>query len=73
MNGSSALNSGQRVTELVKLVKKITGGNGNILVKQKRKGEVDKFIANIEKAKEVLKWKPTVGLEEEIRRTVKVI
>jgi len=73
LNGSSALNSGQRVTELVKLVKKITGGNGNILVKQKRKGEVDKFIANIEKAKEVLKWKPTVGLEEEIRRTVKVI
>jgi len=64
---------GTSILELAKLVKKITGGNGNILVKEKRKGEVDKFIANIEKAKEVLKWKPTVGLEEGIRRTVKVI
>ena len=64
---------GASIFELAKLVKKITGGNGNILVKQKRKGEVDKFIANIEKAKEVLKWKPTVELEEGIRRTVKVI
>jgi UDP-glucose 4-epimerase len=64
---------GTSILELAKLVKKITGGNGNILVKEKRKGEVDKFIASIEKAKEVLKWKPTVELEEGIRHTVKVM
>lgn len=64
---------GTSILELAKLVKKITGGNGIILVKEKRKGEVDKFIANIEKAKGVLKWKPTVELEEGIRHTAKVI
>jgi UDP-glucose 4-epimerase len=64
-------NTGTSLLELAKLVKKITGGKGNILIKDKRKGEVDKFVADIKKAKEVLKWKPTVELEEGIKRIVK--
>jgi UDP-glucose 4-epimerase len=63
---------GTNIVELAKLVKKVTGKNGKIVVKEKRKGEVDKFIASIEKAEEVLKWRPKVTLEEGISRIIKL-
>jgi UDP-glucose 4-epimerase len=62
---------GVSIIELANLVKRITGKEVKIIVKEKRKGEVDKFIADIKRAKEVLNWEPKINLEEGLRRIVK--
>jgi UDP-glucose 4-epimerase len=74
-NENQTLNIGSSVgvslIELVNLIKKITSKEVKIIVKEKRKGEVDKFIADIKRAKEVLNWEPKINLEEGLRRVVK--
>jgi UDP-glucose 4-epimerase len=74
-NGNQTLNIGSGVgisiIELANLVKKITGKKVKIIIEKGRKGEVDKFIANIKRAKEVLNWEPKIDLEKGLRLTVK--
>jgi UDP-glucose 4-epimerase len=62
---------GVSITELVNLIKKVTRREVKITVKEKRKGEIDKFIADIKRAKEVLNWEPKINLEEGLRLIVR--
>jgi UDP-glucose 4-epimerase len=62
---------GISIVELANLIKKVTGKGVEIIIKEKRKGEVDKFIADIRRAKEALGWEPRINLEEGLRRMVK--
>ncbi|MGB9760540.1 MAG: GDP-mannose 4,6-dehydratase, partial [Thermoproteota archaeon] len=75
LNENQTLNIGSgmgtSILELAKLInKKIATESESIIVKEKRKGEVDKFVANIERAGRILKWKPKTTLEEGITRTI---
>jgi UDP-glucose 4-epimerase len=62
---------GVSIVELANLIKKVTGKELGITIKEKRKGEVDKFIADIRRARRALNWEPRVNLEEGLKRTVK--
>jgi len=62
---------GVSITELVNLIKKVTSREVKITVKEKRKGEIDKFIADIKRAKEALNWEPKINLEEGLRLIVR--
>jgi len=62
---------GVSIVELANLIKKVTGKEVGIIIKEKRKGEVDKFITDIRRAREALNWEPRINLEEGLRRTVK--
>jgi len=66
-------NKGISLISITKLIKKLVNSTSNIIIKNKRKGEVEKFIADINKAKKVLKWKPRISLEEGLKKTIKAI
>jgi nucleoside-diphosphate-sugar epimerase len=59
--------NGINVIDLAQIIKKITRSESKVIIKEKRTGEVEKFIANIEKAEKILNWKPRTILEEGIR------
>lgn len=74
-NGNIVVNigsgNGTKVIDLAEIIKKITRSKSKAIIKEKRKGEVEKFIANIEKAEKILNWKPKTTLEEGIRLLIK--
>lgn len=55
--------SGYSVREVVQMVEKVTGRTLDIPIGPRRAGDPDRLIANSEKAKKVLDWKPTHDLE----------
>lgn len=64
--------TGNSVLEIIKLVKEITGvdfGVGESA--DRRKGEADKMIADITKAKKILGWEPKHSLEDSIHSLLK--
>lgn len=61
---------GTRILELAELIKRILNRNVNIVIKEKRKGEVDKFVANIDRAKKILKWTPKISLENGLKHMI---
>jgi UDP-glucose 4-epimerase len=63
---------GNSVLEIIDIVKKKTGKDFPIgESKNRRAGEADKMIADISKAKKVLKWEPTHTLDQSIESLVK--
>ena len=63
---------GTSLLELANLVRNMTNKEVKIIVKERRRGEVDKFVANIRRAEELLKWRPKVDLKEGLRRVVEM-
>lgn len=62
---------GTKVIDLAEIIKKNTRSKSKVMIEDKRKGEVEKFIANIEKAEKILNWKPRTTLEDGIRLLIK--
>lgn len=54
---------GINLIDLAHKIKKITINNGKIITKEKRTAEVECFIADINKARNKMDWKPEVSLE----------
>jgi UDP-glucose 4-epimerase len=63
---------GTSLLELANLVRNMTNKEVEIIIKERRRGEVDKFVANIRRAEELLKWRPKVDLKEGLRRVVEI-
>jgi len=59
---------GITVLDLARLIHEIGHGTGNLILKEKRKGEVERFIAKIDTAKKLLNWAPKADLKEELTR-----
>jgi len=58
---------GTKILELAKLIQDMVGGRGEIIIKKARKGEVERFISDIKKAREVLRWEPKTALKDGIK------
>ena len=58
------------VNQLFNTLKKITGSSLQATYRQSRQGDVRESLADISKAEQVLGYKPVVGLEEGLKRTV---
>ncbi|MCS7201047.1 MAG: SDR family NAD(P)-dependent oxidoreductase [Patescibacteria group bacterium] len=61
---------GTRIIELAKLIIKNINSKSKILVKNNRKGEVVKYIGNINKAKKILGYNPKINVEEGIKKSI---
>ena len=59
------------LSNVAKHINKTTKSNNRIIVKENRKGEVIRFVANITLAKEKIGFKPKIKLEEGIKKTMK--
>ncbi len=59
-----------RLIDLIHMIEKYSGKSSKIEKKPLQPGDVEKTFAGIEKAKNLLGWKPEVGIEEGIQRTV---
>jgi len=55
---------GTTILDLAKLTIKILKSESNVILCEKRKGEVEKFVADIKQAKKILKWKPKITLKQ---------
>lgn len=66
-----ATNSRISLNQLLETLKKIFGSNVEPIYKEARAGDVRDSQADISKAGKLLGYKPTVGLEEGLRETVK--
>jgi len=58
---------GTKILELAKLIRDMVGGHGEIIIKEARKGEVERFVSDIKKAREVLRWEPKTALKDGIK------
>jgi len=56
--------------DLIRMIEKYSGKSAKIEKKPLQPGDVEKTYAGIEKAKNLLGWKPEVGIEEGIQKTV---
>ncbi len=65
-----ATGRGTRLRRVADLIVKYTSSKSRIIMKESRKGEVLKYIANIDKARKKLKYEPRVFIEEGIKRAV---
>jgi UDP-glucose 4-epimerase len=63
-------NKGSDVNKLFNVIKDSTGYLGEATPAPFREGDVLVNILNINKAKEVLDWKPEINLEEGLKKTV---
>ncbi|HDP34674.1 MAG TPA: NAD-dependent epimerase/dehydratase family protein [Candidatus Hydrogenedentes bacterium] len=61
---------GITVKQLYEIIKKLTGFSGKAVLKPLRPGEVKGIYITGERAAKMLGWKPSVSLEEGLRRTV---
>lgn len=62
---------GNSVLEIIKIVKEKTGINFPVTMStNRRKGEADRMIADISKAKKVLGWQPQVSLKDGLIKTL---
>lgn len=64
--------SGEEITinRLVRLIAEYMGYNKAIVYESERPGDVRRFIASINLARNLIKFKPRTGLEERIKKTV---
>ena len=53
---------GIKLTELAEIVRRLTGSNSRIIVKKPLRGEVIRYIADINRAIRLLDWRPKVDL-----------
>jgi UDP-glucose 4-epimerase len=58
---------GTKILELAKLIRDMVGSRGEIIIKKARKGEVERFVSDIKKAREVLRWGPKITLKDGIK------
>jgi len=56
--------------DLIRMIEKYSGKSAKIEKKPLQPGDVEKTYAGIEKAKNLLGWKPEVGIDDGIQRTV---
>jgi len=59
------------VNELIKKIEKVVGNKAKVKYIEKQKGDVRDTWADVSKAKEELRWKPKVGIEEGLKRFTK--
>jgi UDP-glucose 4-epimerase len=59
---------GVTIITLAKLIQKIGHESSELIRREKRQGEVERFVANIDKAKKLLNWIPEIDLHEGITR-----
>ncbi|MDY6864666.1 MAG: GDP-mannose 4,6-dehydratase [Halobacteriota archaeon] len=57
----------KKILDLARMIKKITKSEGEVIIKESRGGEVERFVANVEKAKRVLNWEPKTSLGEGLK------
>lgn len=62
---------GLTVIDLANEIKKITNSMSKIVFQEKRKGEVERFIANIEHAHKALNWTPKLKLRPGLLRLLR--
>ncbi len=63
-------NTPHELNELIELIEKVTGKKASRRHREFSKADMDATWANIDKARELLDWRPEVGLAEGVRRTV---
>jgi len=61
---------GVSLLEIAQLIIKIMNAKNKIIVRETRKGEVTKFIADISKARQRLSFKPKIQITKGIRKTI---
>jgi len=61
---------GTSLIELVKLIRNVTNTNSRIVIEGSRRGEVNKFVANIELARQILKWEPRTKLKDGVKKVL---
>lgn len=62
---------GVKIIELAKIIKELAKSKSEIVIKEKRKGEVQRFVANAEEAKRFFGWALEIGLREGVSRLLK--
>jgi len=65
-----ATQKGHSIKDVAQLVKELTNSNSKLCCEPNRTGEVCRFIADISKARAVLKYDPKVTLAEGVTKTV---
>jgi nucleoside-diphosphate-sugar epimerase len=70
------LGSGQEISidNLVKLIARLVGRPIEVCLEEQRvrppKSEVERLVADTKKAQQILGWKPSLGLEEGVNKTI---
>jgi nucleoside-diphosphate-sugar epimerase len=59
------------VGELIKCVQEVTGSNAEVIYNPKTSGGVSRLCADLTLAKEKLNYRPSIGLAEGLRLTLK--
>lgn len=65
-----ASGKGTTLVEFARIIQDKTGAEGKIIVRESRAGEVEQYIANISRAKELLRYEPKVSINEGIEKTI---
>lgn len=60
-------NEGTTLIDVAGNITNILKNKGKIIFKEKRTGEVERFIANTDRAQKILNWRPEVVLEEGLK------
>ncbi len=60
-------NKGIGLIDIAGAIYQIIKNNGKIIIKEKRTGEVESFIANNDRAQKILNWRPEIFLEEGLK------
>jgi len=66
-----AYGEGTSIVEVAKLIKKKLNSDSNLEIKESRTGEVQKYIADIEKARRALNYKPRTNIREGIGKSIR--
>ena len=66
-----ASGKGVSIIELAQLIQKYMKSKSKIVIKESRTGEVEKFIANISKAKRELGYEPQTTISEGIKKSIR--
>jgi UDP-glucose 4-epimerase len=61
---------GVSLVELANLVKEKTNSNSNIVIQKSRTGEVQQYVANINRANKILDYSPDISLDEGLDKTI---
>ncbi len=65
-----ASGNGTAILEIAQLIRSLMGATNKIIIKEKRIGEVIKFVADISKSKEKLGYEPKVTIVDGIKRAI---
>ena len=64
---------GMTLIELGEIINNSAKNKSKIIVKEKRIGEVENYVADIDKAKKILHWEPKISLEKGIEQLLQYI